>query len=85
MIPHQALSGRDEDAAVNFRFVKESTDVDFSASRLKGVPLNSNLPTPAGEIVVDPFEEFNSITLHHDGEDHHHVHDGLTMNGHHKR
>ncbi len=35
----------------------------------KGVPLDSGLATPAGE-TVDPFEEFNSVTLHHDGEDH---------------
>lgn len=36
---------------------------------LKGVPLDSGLATPAGEL-ADPFEEFNSVTLHHDGEDH---------------
>ena len=35
---------------------------------LKGVPLDSGLATPAGEM-VDPFEEFNSVTLHHDDED----------------
>ena len=34
----------------------------------KGVPLDSGLATPGGEI-ADPFEEFNSVTLHHDGED----------------
>lgn len=33
-----------------------------------GVPLDSGLATPAGEL-ADPFEEFNSVTLHHDGED----------------
>lgn len=32
---------------------------------LKGVPLDSGLATPGGEI-ADPFEEFNSVTLHHD-------------------
>ena len=37
---------------------------------LKGVPLDSGLATPAGEL-ADPFEEFNSVTLHHDGEDGH--------------
>jgi len=35
---------------------------------LKGVPLDSGLATPRGEL-ADPFEEFNSVTLHHDGED----------------
>ena len=35
---------------------------------LKGVPLDSGLATPKGEI-ADPFEEFNSVTLHHDDED----------------
>lgn len=40
-----------------------------SASKMKGVPLDSGLDTPGGEI-VDPFEEFNSVTLHHDGDDH---------------
>ena len=34
---------------------------------LKGVPLDSGLATPGGE-VADPFEEFNSVTLHHDGD-----------------
>lgn len=38
-------------------------------SVLKGVPLDSGIATPAGEL-ADPFEEFNSVTLHHDGEDH---------------
>jgi protein-serine/threonine kinase len=67
MIPHQ---GRAIDT-VNFRNVKESASVDLSgAGKLKGVPMDSGLATPAGEQVVDPFEEFNSVTLHHDGEDH---------------
>ena len=35
---------------------------------LKGVPLDSGLATPAGEM-VDPFEEFNSVTLHHDDDE----------------
>jgi hypothetical protein len=34
-----------------------------------GVPLDSGLRTPGEEAVVDPFEEFNSVTLHHDGDD----------------
>ena len=35
---------------------------------IKGVPLDSGLATPGGEM-ADPFEEFNSVTLHHEGED----------------
>ena len=36
---------------------------------LKGVPLDSGEKTPMGELdTVDPFEEFNSVTLHHDGD-----------------
>jgi protein-serine/threonine kinase len=75
MIPHQ---GRGIDT-VNFRNVKESESVDISGGRAllplpKGVPLDSGLATPAGE-TVDPFEEFNSVTLHHDGEDHHQTED----------
>ncbi|KAL9059013.1 MAG: hypothetical protein Q9162_001401 [Coniocarpon cinnabarinum] len=63
MVPH---GGKGIDAA-NFRNMKESHSVDLSASRLKGVPLDSGLATPGGEI-NDPFEEFNSVTLVHDGE-----------------
>lgn len=76
-------SGRATDT-VNFRNVKESHSVDLgnsttnkgfavSASKMKGVPLDSGLATPGGEI-ADPFEEFNSVTLHHDGDDHSHGH-----------
>jgi protein-serine/threonine kinase len=62
---------------LNFRSVKESESVDICGSRpmpdqLKGVPLDSGLATPSGEVAVDPFEEFNSVTLHHDGDEHHH-------------
>jgi len=78
IIPNQ---GRGIDT-VNFRNVKESHSVDLgngtvtgvnkgfgmSASKMKGVPLDSGLETPGGEI-ADPFEEFNSVTLHHDGDD----------------
>jgi len=69
MIPHQ---GRGIDT-VNFRNVKESESVDISGARAmikmpKGVPLDSGLATPTPE-TVDPFEEFNSVTLHHDGDD----------------
>lgn len=81
IIPNQ---GRGIDT-LNFRNVKESQSVDLgsgggtnkgfgmSASKMKGVPLDSGLATPGGEI-ADPFEEFNSVTLHHDGDDapHHH-------------
>ena len=65
MVPH---AGRGIDT-VNFRNVKESHSVDISSSKIKGVPLDSGLATPVGE-VVDPFGEFNSVTLHHDGDDH---------------
>lgn len=37
-------------------------------SALKGVPLDSGMATPAGEL-ADPFEEFNSVTLHHDDDE----------------
>ena len=37
-------------------------------SALKGVPLDSGMATPGGEL-ADPFEEFNSVTLHDDDED----------------
>ncbi|KAI9748943.1 MAG: serine/threonine protein kinase, AGC [Lichina confinis] len=77
IVPHQ---GRGLETP-NFRNVKESESVDISASRVKGVPLDSGLATPGNEL-VDPFEEFNSVTLHHDGDDqdqqhyqqHHHHH-----------
>jgi protein-serine/threonine kinase len=64
IIPHQ---GRGIDT-VNFRNVKESASVDISAAKVKGVPLDSNLKTPSEE-GPDPFEEFNSVTLHHDGDE----------------
>lgn len=76
IIPNQ---GRGIDT-VNFRNVKESQSVDMGdsngaknkgwqvpASKMKGVPLDSGLATPGGEI-ADPFEEFNSVTLHHEGD-----------------
>lgn len=78
IIPTQ---GRGVDT-VNFRNVRESHSVDLgsnktglnkgfgvSATKMKGVPLDSGLATPGGEL-ADPFEEFNSVTLHHDGDDH---------------
>ncbi|KAK6356582.1 serine/threonine protein kinase, AGC [Orbilia javanica] len=56
--------------AVNFRLVKESESVDISASR--GTGSGQEVATP-GEKGSDPFEDFNSVTLHHDGDhDHHH-------------
>jgi protein-serine/threonine kinase len=66
MIPHQ---GRGIDT-VNFRNVKESASVDIGgpAKDMTGVPLDSGLATPSGEI-SDPFEEFNSVTLHHEGDE----------------
>ncbi|KAF2869698.1 serine/threonine-protein kinase ppk14 [Massariosphaeria phaeospora] len=66
IVPHQ---GRGVDTP-NFRNVKESQSVDIGAAKIKGVPLDSGLATPMGEI-ADPFEEFNSVTLHHDGDDIH--------------
>lgn len=94
IIPNQ---GRGIDT-VNFRNVKESHSVDLgngavtgvnkgfgmSASKMKGVPLDSGLETPGGEI-ADPFEEFNSVTLHHDGDEQAVVDDhagGGSANGH---
>ena len=69
IVPHQGHG----DETPNFRNVKESQSVDLSGSKEsgfpKGVPLDSGLATPGGDI-VDPFEEFNSVTLHHDGDDH---------------
>jgi protein-serine/threonine kinase len=75
MIPHQ---GRALDT-VNFRTVKDSGSVDIGgpgpASHLKGVPLDSGMATPGGEL-ADPFLEFNSVTLHHDDDDTMVMHDG---------
>ncbi|KAF8461435.1 kinase-like domain-containing protein [Kalaharituber pfeilii] len=78
MIPNQ---GKDIDA-VNFRSVKESESVDIGAAKVRGVPMGSELETP-GEKTVDPFEDFSSVTLHHDGE-HEHImladdYDGMEM------
>ncbi|POR32928.1 Serine/threonine-protein kinase nrc-2 [Tolypocladium paradoxum] len=78
IVPHP---GRGIDT-VNFRNVKESESVDLSGSRLKGVPLDSGLETPGAE-VDDPFVDFNSVTLHHDGDDHGHHHHHHHMNGQH--
>jgi protein-serine/threonine kinase len=69
MIPHQ---GRAIDT-LNFRTVRDSGSVEIGGTtttggRLKGVPLDSGMATPGGEI-ADPFLEFNSVTLHHDDED----------------
>ncbi|KAK3320866.1 Serine/threonine-protein kinase nrc-2 [Cercophora scortea] len=68
IVPNQ---GRGIDT-INFRNVKESESVDISGSRpmgaFKSLPLESGLATPTTGDAVDPFEEFNSVTLHHDGE-----------------
>ena len=83
MIPHQ---GRAIDT-VNFRNVKESASVDIGSpvspiSKMKGVPLDSGLATPMGEI-ADPFLEFNSVTLHHGEEnDQQVIHETHLPNGH---
>jgi protein-serine/threonine kinase len=67
MIPHQ---GRGIDT-VNFRNMKESASVEVSAFKVlpAGVPLDSGLQTPGADGMPDPFEDFNSVTLHHDHED----------------
>ena len=69
ILPHQGRTGID---TVNFRNVKESQSVDLGTGALlkvaKGVPLDSGLRTP-GDEEPDPFEEFNSVTLHHDGDE----------------
>ncbi|KAI3327761.1 Pkinase-domain-containing protein [Xylariaceae sp. AK1471] len=74
IVPH---AGRGIDT-VNFRNVKESESVDITTSRspgfVSGVPLDSGMATPGNEI-ADPFEEFNSVTLHHDGDEHYSDHD----------
>lgn len=66
IVPH---AGRGIDT-LNFRNVKESESVDLGGRgpNLSGVPLDSGLATPGNE-VADPFLEFNSVTLHHDGDD----------------
>lgn len=78
MIPHQ---GRAIDT-VNFRNVKESGSMDLggNAKLLKGVPLDSGMATPAGEI-LDPFLEFNSVTLYHDDDEPATTHEGPIPNG----
>ena len=70
IVPH---AGRVIDT-INFRNVKESESVDMSGAtqmykQQPGVPLDSGLATPSNE-PADPFLEFNSVTLHHDGDDH---------------
>ncbi|KAI9790916.1 MAG: serine/threonine protein kinase, AGC [Peltula sp. TS41687] len=77
MIPHQ---GRGVETP-NFRNVRESESVDISRTKSKGVPLDSGLATPGAEI-ADPFEDFNSVTLHHDGDDHSHSHSHSHSAGH---
>ncbi|KAJ5086528.1 hypothetical protein NUU61_007835 [Penicillium alfredii] len=67
IIPHQGRAGTD---TVNFRNVKESASVDiggYNTTKMEGVPMDSGLATPNAEL-NDPFEEFNSVTLHHEGD-----------------
>ncbi|KAI0995857.1 Serine/threonine-protein kinase [Podosphaera aphanis] len=68
MIPHQ---GRGIET-LNFRNVKDSESVDISGSRLlqafNGTQLGAGLASARSD-AVDPFEEFNSVTLHHDDDD----------------
>ena len=46
-----------------------------ASAAVRSVPLDSGLRTPVDE-EPDPFEEFNSVTLHHDGED-----EGIIVHG----
>lgn len=73
IVPH---AGRGIDT-INFRNVKESESVDISGAKQmyeqssqSGITLESGLATPGNE-AADPFLEFNSVTLHHDGDEHH--------------
>lgn len=81
IVPH---AGRGVDT-INFRNVKESESVDITGTRqlglAKGVPLDSGLATPGNE-PIDPFEEFNSVTLHHEGDEHNHQYEHPDVNGH---
>ena len=45
--------------------------IQAPAASLKGVGLDSGLATPGGDLVevADPFLDFNSVTLLHDGEE----------------
>jgi protein-serine/threonine kinase len=75
ILPQPGRTGID---TVNFRNVKESHSVDLGVGHHKktnGVPLDSGLRTP-GEEGPDPFEEFNSVTLHHDGDE-----EGIIVHG----
>lgn len=73
MIPHQ---GRGIDT-VNFRNVKESESVDITGRNVTSGVVPRDIPTdsssPGGADFVDPFEEFNSVTLHHEEEIGQHV------------
>ncbi|KAL1642363.1 serine/threonine protein kinase, AGC [Diplodia intermedia] len=71
MVPNQGKGIE----TINFRNVKESQSIDIGAAKVKGVPLDSGLATPGSEKAVDPFEEFNSVTLHHDGDEYSGGHD----------
>ncbi|KAI5795644.1 putative serine/threonine protein kinase (Nrc-2) [Geopyxis carbonaria] len=73
--PMVPSAGREVDA-VNFRNVKESESVDIGAARDIGARVHTvgvmrQDSEVFGEKQVDPFEEFNSVTLHHDGEHEH--------------
>ena len=67
------LKPMDSSDAAKVAVIKKSNKggLKMELGQVKGVPLDSGLETPLGkeEVVVDPFEEFNSVTLHHDGED----------------
>ncbi|POS86783.1 Pkinase-domain-containing protein [Erysiphe pulchra] len=68
MIPNQ---GRGIDT-VNFRNVKDSESVDMSRSEAAHLPqgaLSESTLMPHKKNIVDPFEDFNSVTLHHEEEE----------------
>ncbi|KAK0635130.1 kinase-like domain-containing protein [Bombardia bombarda] len=88
IVPNQ---GRGIDT-INFRNVKESESVDISGSRpmgLRNLPgtttaLDANgLATPVAAVDgADPFMEFNSVTLHHDGDNDYGQHHGVHQHHH---
>ncbi|TKA82399.1 Serine/threonine-protein kinase nrc-2 [Friedmanniomyces simplex] len=62
------LGNGDDGDGVGAMGLGKNKGFSVPASKMKGVPLDSGLATPGGEI-ADPFEEFNSVTLHHEGDE----------------
>ncbi|KAK3677847.1 serine/threonine protein kinase, AGC [Recurvomyces mirabilis] len=67
--------GRGSGGGVNGAGGGKNKGFAVPAAKMKGVPLDSGLATPGGEI-ADPFEEFNSVTLHHEGDEGHYKTNG---------